>query len=803
MLYEAGYDKIELYPATKGMNKNIAPELLKSDYSSYIENIMPTSLGEGRVRYGNSLIVGDVVLQDAIVEAFPFESAEGSKQLVLYFNGFETFINYTNLVIVNSNTIYLSTPDLDTFEADTYIGLRYNQPNGLTPILYFKIIRVQKPGNNNVLIEVDENSFPSNLQDFYVRQQTTQISYIANNSISITVPADFPEFYYYSDDQKIKLTINGVVTDLTIDNIDNTTPTQLILTFNENTVPAFTNADTVTLDYESKFPQLTNIYNSVGYIKVFDFDTGILLPGADQTISDLSLACIPRSEFFGNLLWLCNGVDPVMTWDGEKLKIYEEPVKEFANSFNRIDATHFSFISNAAFDITKYQNNNTIQLKINGVTSSTVCTNIAINADVITITSQTNLPNFAGQDRIELFYMDKPPRFNYMKTAHDRLWCLGSGAASIGYRSPEESLRVYYSYTPFSDTTPFRFFNENTKTVPSENISAKHGVADNLEAIANISGNLAFIGRKKTQIWSGIDPLTEDIGSSFSWASTIPIGSYHGNLVIELANDVYFLSENGIVSFGTFNIARQFAASTTANMDKLAMEYIDSINSNFDYRACRSFKYTNGSFCGFKIGLNNLIVSKYDTSLYWWGIFSGDFRKSSSFVSGLDNSLYLFINNQIYRYGDGMIGQHIYGDNNGNNLIDFIETKYVNNITNRYANKRYEIKSDYSSSVVINKGNTVNVIVRGDLVDSFTLQDTYKFKQKGDLLGTINLVNGEGLDPNNPDNTKLGMRLDSPTHTKKDRLKFLSSNFSVSIVGQVKNGPFVLKKIVLFGIKER
>jgi hypothetical protein len=47
------------------------------------------------------------------------------------------------------------------------------------------------------------------------------------------------------------------------------------------------------------------------------------------------------------------------------------------------------------------------------------------------------------------------------------------------------------------------------------------------------------------------------------------------------------------------------------------------------------------------------------------------------------------------------------------------------------------------------------------------------------------------------------MRLDSPSHTKKGRLKFVSNNFLVTLAGQIKNGPFVLKKIRLFGIKER
>jgi hypothetical protein len=800
MLYEAGYDKIELYPAAKGMNKSVAPELLKPEYSYYIENIMPTSLGEGRVRYGTSL-VKDVT--DTVIESFPFATADGTKQQVIYFNGYQNVTaQVSNLVIEDSNHIFLSTPDVSLFEPDTYLSLQYLQPSGLSPFVYLRIRSVTNPeGSQNLHLEVDNGSFPTNLQDFYVMQETDNITYISGNSINVAVPANFTEFFFYRDGQRIKLKVNAATYDLTVETIDNTTPTVLNLTFNENIIDPFDDdVDTVTLDYESLVPQITSIFRSVGYIKVLDMKTNELLDGDDQTITGLSVACIPRHEYFGNKLWIVNGVDPVMTWDGEELKIYEEPVKEFANSFNRVDNTHFSFVSNAAFDITKYQDSNTIQLKVNGSLFTTVCSSVAIVGNVITITTADNIPAFTGQDRIELFYMDKPPRFNYLKKAHDRLWGLGSGAAGIGYRTPDEALRVYYSYTPYSDETPFRFFNETTKTTPSENISAKHGVADNLEAIANISGHLAFIGRHNTQIWSGIDPLTDDLANSFTWSSTIPVGTTHGNLVTELANDAYFISQNGVVSFGTLNVARQFAASPTNNVDKVALEYLDSIDSNFDYRACRSFKYTNGGFCGFKIGNNNVIVARYDTAPYWWGIFSGDFAKSNTFLPTLDNSLYLFLDNKVYRYADGSIGVHKYGDNDGKSYINFIETKYVNNIRNRYANKRYEIKADYSSDIVINPGNVINIIVRGDLVDSFTLQSLYELRQKGDVLGTIKLVSGDGTSPSK---NALGMRLNTSSHTKKDRLKFVSSNFSVSLVGQTRNGPFTLKEIKLLGIKER
>lgn len=40
------------------------------------------------------------------------------------------------------------------------------------------------------------------------------------------------------------------------------------------------------------------------------------------------------------------------------------------------------------------------------------------------------------------------------------------------------------------------------------------------------------------------------------------------------------------------------------------------MTSNRAYRACRSFLYPAGSFAGFKIGFNKVLVSLYETGLY-------------------------------------------------------------------------------------------------------------------------------------------------------------------------------------------
>lgn len=804
MLHEAGYDIISLYSATKGMNQNISPELLGSDYSYYIENIMPNSLGEGRVRYGTSLTFD---APDSIVKAFSFKAANGTEQQVLYFNGYNVFAIVSNLRIVSTNHIRLTSVNYSLFKKDTYLSLRYSDLHGLSPVSYYEIRNVQFLGNNTIDIEVDQNSFPDHLVNFFITApNTVNPVYIDPTHFRITVPNDFIANLFYVPGQLLNLSINAIVTQLTIapGGVDSSIVGQITFTTVGTPVPAFIGGDVRILSYQSLTPELTTISNSVGYIKVLDLATGALLGGGNQTLTNLSVACVPRAEFFGQKLWIHNGIDPVMTWDGSVLIIYSEYVKETAVTFNRINNTNFSFVANAAFNISKYQNNNSIKLTVNGVPFTTTVTNIVQVVNLVTITTADVLPVFNGQNQLQLFYSDKPPAFSYMKAAHNRLWALGPGAVGLEYRTPAESLKFYYSYTVYTPVTPFLFFNEATKTVPSEDISATHNVSDNLEAIISVSGYLAFVGRQETQIWQGTDPLAQNSPNIFAWSSTLSVGVYHGDLIVDLPNDAYFLSQNGFLSFSTLNIAKQFATSSVPEMNKLAMEYMSSIDTNIAYRACRAFKYKGGGFCGFKVGQNSIIVSRYLTSLYWWGIFSGDFRKASSFLSSLDGGLYLCVDDKIYLYADSVSSDSpIYGDNNGNDCINFMETKYINNNKNRYANKRYSIEADYSSNVIINLGNIVNIYIRGDLRDSFIIQDLYDFPIRGDVLGTINLVDGTGLDPDQPDSDALGMRLDSPFQTLKGRLQFLSSQFSLHLVGRTKDGPFSLKRIRLFGLMER
>ena len=705
MLYEGGYEVKKLIPPTSGMNQNISQNILPAKFCYYLQNILPSPLGEGKVRYGTKLVYQDADDKYSIIRAFPFKNVNGNSQIIRYGQEYKLLAGAVSQKITDANKITVQANNTNVFVKDSYLLLQYDYNGIFYPAAYYFIKNIVQIDNQTIEIEVENNSFPS------------------------PVP------------------VNG-------------------------------------------YP-ITSLYYASGVLDVYDVATNSVVVG--QRIENLSVTCIPRGEFIASKYFICNGVDKIMTWDGTNLKVYTEFVKEVANTFNRVNNTTFSFISNVSFIQGKYFAGNLIQLKIDGVTGTYNVSTIQIAGNVISITTQENLPNFGGQARIELYYSDSPPPFSFLKSINDRLFALGPGAAGIEYRDPFNALRFYASYTTSTDVNGFKFISEQTKTVPSTDISGKHGGADNLEAIASLSGNTIFIGRNKTQVWQGADPTTSLLPTSMSYATTLPVGIAHGDLLIELPNDISFISQNGNVSLSTLNVARQMAATSYNAVDPLIQQYLKTISgSNFDYRACRSFKYDSGAFAGFKIGFNDVLVSKYETALYAWSVFTGDFAKASDLVSNIDTSLYLFMGRKILQYADGVNSEVIYGDGGGTIPIDFAITWPVNN-ERRWSNKRYEVQFDYSSSVYTNKNNYVNISVNGDLSKTFTLEDSYKFDFRGDVLGTI---------PLSTDGIK-GLSLDSPYAFPKDRLHFIGLNFFVNIIGKTIDGPISFKKIRLFGISER
>jgi len=533
------------------------------------------------------------------------------------------------------------------------------------------------------------------------------------------------------------------------------------------------------------------------------FSTGTLYAYnlSSQTLSaplreNLCVTCIPRCATFMGKLLVCNGVDRVLSWDGEVLEEVYDFVKEEAVSLNRVDNHRLSFTVSPSFDIGNYAVGKLLKIGVDGATTETAIVACVLNGQTLTITVAVDLPNFV-QGHTELFYQAWPPRFSFLFVAHDRLWALGEGAAGIEYRSPSEALRVYYTYRTNTTTG---WFHTDTKTVPGLDLSSKHGIPDNLEAISLMGGYIAFMGRKRTQVFQGQNPFPLNEGGDFAFNAILPIGVVHGDLVVDLPNDVFFITSSGLLSFSTLNVAKQFAVTSFDAVDpKIQQDVTSLMASNIQYRSACAFKYEGGPLAGFKIGQNKVLCSLFSTTLYSWGLFSGDFEKASSFLT-LGNCLYLAIGNRVYRYADGYDGTPpLYGDQDGRQLIPFSWALPVIQLSGkRYASKRYEIQMDYPSGFTVNGGNQISLGVSGNLPKSYRMDSPCRFELRGDALQTVPLTS-----PEDPREETSGFRLDQPFAVFKDRFKFMASKFWLNLSGYTQDGPVTIKKIKLYGIIER
>ena len=630
---------------------------------------------------------------------------------------------------------------------------------------------LKSDGSQQILLYVQE----------FVTDNANTFQVLGNRQLSFVSPHNAAR-YLADTPIKIEYTFNGVAT--LYDTIAQVTTvgTTVTVTIANNAFPQPLNQ-----------VQITRVSFSSGTLYSYDLSTNTLSGTLRQ---NLSVACIPRSATFLNTLILCNGVDPLLSWNGEALTEVTDFVKEETAVLTRIDNRNFSFTIPASFNIDDYAVGHLLQIRVNGITTQTVIAERNLNGQTLRVTTTTDLPQFVP-NQTQVLYQAWPPRFNFLYVAHDRLWALGEGAATLNFRSPQEALKVYYTY---KTNTITGWFNERTKTVPSIDLSNKHGEPDNLEAVCLVNDLMAFVGRKKTQVYQGKNPLPVNEGGNFEFNSILPTGVIHGDLLIELPNDVVFVNSYGIQSFSTLNIAKQFAATSLNAIDPLIQNHVSRLlSSNTQYWKAASFKYDLGPLAGFKLGTHKTLVSLFSDSLYSWSLFSGDFEKALSFLS-FGDTLYLTSANTLFSYADGKDGlPPLYGDQNGTAIIPFAWTLPVISPEGRcFACKRYEIQLDYPSSFTIRANNQLNVGVSGDLPKSYQITSPYRFDLRGDLLNTIPLT------AENPAlKDSIGFRLDQPYAILKDRFKFLASRFWLTLSGTTQDGPLSLRKIKLYGILER
>lgn len=357
-------------------------------------------------------------------------------------------------------------------------------------------------------------------------------------------------------------------------------------------------------------------------------------------------------------LILCNGVDPVLYYDGQELKElqsdYQIIIKSITkNSNNSISINVFldyeqELRANLVVDrVIKIVND--ARLKTPNKITNVVFT---VNIDDLEI-DLTFENNFIGDPK-NLLYLKSIPNFSYINIINDRLFALESGGSFYKkYRTPDKAMLVYYASERKSI---FSWYTERG-IIESINLSSNSNIIDDLQCFNTYQGRILFWGKESVQIWTGNDPTVINDGQNiefgdFRWQKTEPIGIFNKNMFVELPNVFIFLSKFGICSlkidgFNNLNIDLSFANSVNSYITK----QLENLISDREYRGLNCFVYPYGRFIGFRFIHNCYIYQLKDNGL--WTIFTQNFSDSKTFLyDSVSKNLYLTNKGNVLVYCD-------------------------------------------------------------------------------------------------------------------------------------------------------
>ena len=360
------------------------------------------------------------------------------------------------------------------------------------------------------------------------------------------------------------------------------------------------------------------------------------------------LVIVSHVNFQGKLL-IANGVDPVKVYDGNQLSLLKAPVPipnlnpiVIAN-LNLTFSIPQAYLAILQADITVGDG---LTLVSDNENRAVTITNIVYNAPANNQVATTITVNIAPQANVrKIIYQKLCPSFSYLAVVHKRLWAVAEGRSyKDKFRSPLLAMRAYYAAKMESI---YDWFNPQTNEIDFINLSNNGDVPDNLEAIKMFEGRTVFLGRETAQVFIGEDPTTHDDGQGivlpdFKWEQTLPVGVIQQTLIVEVPNNLIFLSKYGIVSLSSVNLFKQLQVSYqfSTPIDHYINSQLSFIETDRDFRSMRAFLYPYGRFLGFRIKYSCFIYQLNSEGA--WVVFSENFAESSSILyDSTTQNLYL------------------------------------------------------------------------------------------------------------------------------------------------------------------
>jgi hypothetical protein len=474
-----------------------------------------------------------------------------------------------------------------------------------------------------------------------------------------------------------------------------------------------------------------------------------------------------RWTHFAGRLVLCNGLDDPLSWDGSAMRVIEQKVVDKGANLTFVSSTQFSIESDAAF----YAPGTEVRARLGGSTFVTSTVASVTGTTPLTVTlNDAVLTNTL--DQVE--FTVRPPRFSYIYAAHDRLWGFGNGALkAAGFSDSADRSRVFYT-AGLNDETAWY---DADGLLQSINLADKIPVLDELTAMAVKDGLTVFFFREHTQLWSGADPtLTGD----FSWVKTLPLGVIHGDLVIELPNDVGFFTR-----FGARTLSRTLQTEQL-DIGDLGAEINPTLTtaagamltSDAAYRGAQAFRYDQQGWFGFKPVGPSLVFQVLGAQT-GWTMFDGFFESATAFLNTPDGKLYLAVGGQLYFYDET-----VWADA-GSAITTRWWTPWLNIGSNfkRWANKFYEVVTDQGAGLSLTLKRYKNYNSSSFIESSVTASVAADYWDETDW-NTALWDNG------------------APT-PERERDHFIADVFSYALESNSAEGPLTVFGFKLHGVRER
>lgn len=351
---------------------------------------------------------------------------------------------------------------------------------------------------------------------------------------------------------------------------------------------------------------------------------------------------VPRTVCFAGKLVLVNGMDDMLAWDGENWQVVEEKVVDVAGGLAYVSANQFQIASNAEL----YPVGSEVEARVAGNLVRSDVSNVGSSGGIVTVTLADAV---LGPGLDQVAYTARPPVMACVYAAHDRLWGFGKGPL-IGnvLNSDVDRARVYHSHGVNDETA----WHDSEGLVPSINLADKSMSADGLMAMAVKDGVTIFFLRNSTQVWSGSTPGAE---GDFAWQKTMPVGTVHGGLVVELPNDVAFVTRNGVRTLSRALQTEQLDVSDVGSeVDAtVAAQLRLLLADDVRYRMAGGVVCEAQNWFGAKL-YDKFLVFQIGSAGRGWAVFDGVFGRATAVHAAPDGTLFVAEGEQVFRYDEGV-----------------------------------------------------------------------------------------------------------------------------------------------------